>query len=830
MRSSLFVALLLCMMLIPAPSLATEGRAVPNCLDDTSASFSSSQVIGNGACIKVNLGVLTPGDVYDLSIIVSEGALDVLIFDQNSIQPYDLGQSYRNSYEQVASTESAENGSYQFHWQVPASINAKTWYIVFDNLAHSGDQGMGDQGGVDSRASLTFTQISDSYWTPFHNLIALENDSSQTLLSGDDLRLDAGTSIVVSAWSLEGNGDEGNGDVYLQTRGMNDLYTSGGVGSLFITGASLQSVEGSASFSWIVPNELDGEELIIVADNSDTPVGGADGLSAVRMTVRVELAPQLNPLITNNGNGSTAIDNGITLDASSTPNSLNQIASTSWDFDASVDTDNDGDASNDGDATGWTALAFWDTPGVRTVTLTVTSPTGSSASATSVISVLDIVNPIARIGGNGQPINGEWKLVTNASIVLNCDGSTDDHTVSMCAWNLDGIPYGQNSSVAFSWSDIGTHSVTLTVTDASGNSNSISTTLLVTDASLPTLKQSSLNLLPSNGLVNEAITCTVQATDPYDAVTSLRYHWDLSPEVDADGNGNPRDDADQTGSSTDLVFEESGRYDVVLTVFDQSNNSDSHAFTLTVESLPEKGSIAGILLVVLFVGTLTMAVALLGHRRWQNGIAKDLLVGRGLSVAEAEAHMTVVSSTRKIPLFSSAIVLSGLDAGEVHTTSSKIEDEKAAEMAAIYGSQPTEQASQESSFAPPTFAQQPISQGSQAAAADAMALFNDESPTPSVQPVTQTTPESTNDLYPSAPTQTVIKSGGVSLPEGMATPSSKPVPELPQPTISTTPTEAAPQQVTCQGCSSVFAIRIPEGANAVVVACPTCSLDATVTA
>ena len=820
MRSSLFVALLLCVMLIPASSLATEGRAEPNCLNDTPASFSSSTVIGNNACIKVNLGTLTPGDVFDLSIIVSEGELDVLVFDQNSIQPYDLGQSYRSSFEQIPSTESAL-GSYQFHWQVPASINAKTWYIVFDNTAHSGDQGMGDQGGVDSRASLTVTPIVESYWTPFHNLIALENDTSQTLLSGDDLRLDAGTSVVVSAWSMEGNGD-----VYLQTRGMNNLYTSGGVGSLFITGASLQSVEGSGSFSWIVPNELDGEELIVIADNTDTPVGGADGSSAVRMSVRVELAPQLNPIIADNGNSSTVIGSAITLDAYSTPNRLGQIASASWDFDAAVDADNDGDSSNDMDASGWDALALWSTPGDRTVTLTVTSPTGSSASTTSIISVLDVVNPIARIGGNGQPISSGWKLISEESILLNCAGSTDDHTVSTCAWNLDGNPYGQNNTVSFSWTDIGTHIVTLTVSDASGNSNSISTTLVVTDTSLPILDQLTLNVLPSGGLVDEAITCTAQASDPYDPSNSLRYHWDLNPKVDSDGNGNARDDADQTGLSTDLEFKSPGSYDIVLTVFDQSNNSDSHAFTLSIESLPAKGSIAGILLVVLFIGTLTMGVALLGHRRWQNGIAKELLIGRGLNEIEAEAHMATVASTRKIPLFSSAIVLAGLDVGEVQSTSSKAEDQKAAEMAAIYGTQSTEQVSQTSSFAPPVLTQQTISQGSQAAAADAMALFNDEAPSPSPEPVPQTTqtPEGIDELYPTAPVQTIVKSGGVALPEGMAT--SKPVPELTQPT--TTP-EPVPKQVTCQGCSTVFTIRIPGGANAVVVACPSCSLDVTVT-
>ncbi len=818
MRSSVLVAILLCVMLIPSSSLADEGRSEPGCLNDTPGAFSSATVIGDGTCIKINLGVLTPGDVYDLSIIVSQDELDVLVFDQNSIQPYDLGQSYRNLFEQVPSTESAL-GSYQFHWQVPASINAKAWYIVFDNTAHSGDQGMGDQGGVDSRASLTVSKLTDSYWTPFHNLISLENDSSETLLSGDDLQLDAGTSVVVTAWSLEGTGD-----LYLQTRAMNDLYSSGSVGTLYITGAALQSVDGSSSFSWIVPNELDGEELILIADNTDTPVGGANGESHVRMTVRVELAPQLNPVISDNSNSTTVVGGSVTLDAYSTPNRLNQIASASWDFDEGVDGDGDGDFTNDQDATGWDAVAIWSTPGERTVTLTVSSPIGSSASSSSVISVLDVVNPVARIGGNGQPISGGWKLSTGETILLNCDGSSDDHLISMCAWNLDGEPYGQNSSVSFSWADIGTHEVTLTVSDASGNSNSISTTLLVTDTTIPVLNQSSLNLLPSIGQVGDALTCLVQATDTYDSASLLRYHWDLNPDVDSDGNGDLRDDADQTGSSTEIEFSKSGQYDVVVTVFDQSNNSDSHAFTLTIEAPPEKGSIAGILLMVLFIGTLTMSIALLGHRRWQNGIAKELLIGRGLSEMEAEAHMATVASTRKIPLFSSAVVLAGLDAGEVQSSNSRIEQEKAAEMAAIYGDQASSEAQMNSSFAPPSFAQQTISKGSQAAAADAMALFNDETPAPLTQP-TMPNSQLSGETYTSVAPQTVVKSGGVSLPEGVQASSPKTVPEIIQPEKQP---ETSTRSVTCSGCGVRFDVQIPPGANAVVVACPTCSRDTTV--
>ena len=319
MRSSVCVAMLFIMLLVPPSAFADSGRAAPNCTETTVAAFSSSDAISDGECVKVSLGVLMPGDVFDININIIDDAMDVLVFDQNTIQPYDLGQSYRSSFEPVPSTESAL-GSFSFHWKVPSSISQKTWYIVLDNLDHDGDQGLGDLGGNDSRASLSVNAINEAYWTPFHDLIGMEADSYSTLLSGDDLRLDAGTTVVVTAWSLEGQGD-----VYLQTQNMNDLYTSGGIGTLSITGASLQSVQGSSSFSWIVPNELDGEVLVLIADNTDTPVGGADGTVDVRMTVRVELTPTLNPIINTDANGSTTIGASVAFDAMSTPNSLNQI-------------------------------------------------------------------------------------------------------------------------------------------------------------------------------------------------------------------------------------------------------------------------------------------------------------------------------------------------------------------------------------------------------------------------------------------------------------------------------------------------------------------------
>ena len=168
MRSSVCVAMLFIMLLVPPSAFADSGRAAPNCTETTVAAFSSSDAISDGECVKVSLGVLMPGDVFDININIIDDAMDVLVFDQNTIQPYDLGQSYRTSFEPVPSTESAL-GSFSFHWKVPSSISQKTWYIVLDNLDHDGDQGLGDSGGNDSRASLSVNAIDEAYWTPFHD-------------------------------------------------------------------------------------------------------------------------------------------------------------------------------------------------------------------------------------------------------------------------------------------------------------------------------------------------------------------------------------------------------------------------------------------------------------------------------------------------------------------------------------------------------------------------------------------------------------------------------------------------------------------------------------
>ena len=797
MQSRIVALILVIMMIWPSAIAAESGRATPNCLQQDISSIPGSIGIDSGVCVKVNLGQLQSGDVYQFDITILQ-SIDLLLFDETSVQAYDLGQSYRNAFEQIVSTENAE-GQYQFNWQVPASITAKTWYVVLDNLAHDGDQDMGDQGGNQSQVSISVDKMDQSYWTPFHNLIQMDNQSSQVLLSGDDLKLDAGTSIVISAWALQGQAD-----VYLQTKQMYDLYASGGVGSLYVSGGDLQNVVDSASMTWLVPAELDGQELVVIADNTDTPVGGADGSEEVRMTVRVELAPPLNPIIDDEDNSTVAIGQSITLNAYLTPNRLQQIDTLSWDFYSA-----DGLANND--ASGWEVEATWQTPGVKTVTLTATSQTGEIAQTNHSITVIDVVDPVARITGSGLPVSNGWRVNIDESISFNCDSSTDDYTELTCAWTYDGSPYGQNNSILLSWNDIGSHSIGLTVSDGAGNTNSVMTSVIVLDTTLPILDSSSLEGFASAGTVGEKLTFTVSATDSYDDITNLRYHWDLQPSRDTDNNGNPRDDADLVGYKTSITFNKIGRNEVVLTVFDESNNSDSHAFAVNVASAPIQEGLTPILFLVLFVVTITSVVAILGHRRWQSRIASEILLGRGLSEAEVIVHLATVKQTRALPLFASATQLAGLDAGEVQSSSDIELAQKEAELQSIYGNENTADLGYASNSG---FSQAPqMSAGSLSSAAEASALLEEDAGS-APQPIQNEAPKA------------LVESGGIALPEGVS--STRPVvieqqiPAVVEQQITAVATEL---KCVCESCGAGFEITLPAGVPKAVVACPSCQVD-----
>ena len=367
-----------------------------------------------GVCVIIDLGVLQPGDVYDFDLLIVDDAIDFLLFDQTGILTYDAGQTYRSQINEKGSTENAL-GNYEFHWKVPSTNSAKTWYAVLDNLVHDGDQGLGDQGGLRSSVAISVTRLTESYWTPYHDVLSVKSGEYSTLLSGQDLTLDAGTTIDITAWALEGEAD-----VYLQTKAMNERYQNGEVGSKFIEDIDLRAVSNSASDSWVVPQGLDGEELVVIVDNTDTPAGGGDGSQDIRITVRVELAPVLSPIISSDFGATVSLGETLVLNANQTPNNLDQVESFSWDFDASIDNDNDGDLVNDDEQQGTVVSGVWSTIGNKTVTLTATSRDGQTSTPTFVEYVIDTVAPTPKITSNAELFSGGWKteLVKKLRLVV----------------------------------------------------------------------------------------------------------------------------------------------------------------------------------------------------------------------------------------------------------------------------------------------------------------------------------------------------------------------------------------------------------------------------
>jgi len=864
MRWSSALLMTALLLLVPASALADGGRAAPDCATVAVGDLQSTVEVDPGACVIVWLGTLEPGDVYDLSVIVVDDAIDLLFFDENGIQPYELGQSYRSSMAQPASTESAL-GAYEFHWKVPPSIAAKNWYMVLDNQAHDGDAGEGDQGGQRSTVAASVSEVSQAYWTPYHNLVAVEANGYSVLLSGDDLRLDAGTTVVVSAWDLEFTGD-----VYLQTRAMHDRYVTQAVGVQYIDGGALQSVESSQSFTWQVTSSLEGEELLLVVDNTDTPLGGGNGTEPLRMTVRLELAPPLTPVIVDDGGGEVSLSETITLDASNTPNRVGQQGTFVWDLDASVDSNGDGNDTNDDDAQGVSVTASWSSKGTKTVHARMTAPSGETAVATHQVAVVDTEPPVARLQTNDAvPVAGGWRANVGQAISLDCLSSNDDDAIATCAWIVDGEALGTNTTITKTWPETGVHAIQLIVTDFSGNSASTNTTLRVVDPSVPSVAPTEGVSFPTSATVGDKLSFSVVVVDEYDAPASLRVHWDLQPTVDTDGNSDPRDDPDRVGLNPTIEFNSPGQQDIVVTVFDASNNSDTYGFSVNVIAAPESAMsyapVFGSLVVLALLG----GAGLSAYRAWQRRLAVDLLLNRGLNQEEAKAHMSIIAQQTRLSWLSNAEAYAGLDQGDVRPQAEREADAKQAEFDAIYGA--TGEVDQTVAFAPSAYAA-PMSQASSQAAAEAaallggdvgvvaqpraspgqdalMALMDDEDEAPADESPADEPPASAVALpsevampsdSPSVslpagePTSVPPASGGIVLPSEVppiSSPQEAPPPSTPVAVASPTPPPApAPTLVrhTCDACKAVFELDVPAGLTQAIVACPGCGTDQTI--
>ena len=186
--------------------------------------------------------------------------------------------------------------------------------------------------------------------------------------------------------------------------------------------------------------------------------------------------------------------------------------------------------------------------GSNTVTLTVTDSSSNSSTCTSTVTVEDNLAPNANCQSITVFLDGAGSATITSANIDN--GSTDNCTI-------DSMVVAPS---AFSCSDVGANSVTLLVTDQSGNTDTCSATVTVTDSIAPTaICQNTTIYLDGSG--NASLTATQVDSSSFD-VCGI---------------------ANIAVSDTAFNCADIGTNTVTLTVTDSSGNMSTCTSTVTVE-------------------------------------------------------------------------------------------------------------------------------------------------------------------------------------------------------------------------------------------------------
>ena len=246
-----------------------------------------------------------------------------------------------------------------------------------------------------------------------------------------------------------------------------------------------------------------------------------------------------------------------TLDASSSTDPGNDIASYAWDL--------DGDGQYD-DGTGVTVDFTPASSGTYTVSLKVTDEDGAVSTDDAEVTVTN-VEPTANAGG---PYAGS----EGGTFTLNASGSIDaGNDIVSYAWDLDGDGlYDDGSGVTIDFAPMGsgTYTVSVKVTDDNG-AMSTDDAKVVVDNATPTADVGG----PYTGTEGDTFTLDASgSTDPGNDIAS--YAWDL----DGDGQYD-----DGTGVTVDFAPASSGTYTVSVKVTDEDGAVSTDDAQVTIDNV-----------------------------------------------------------------------------------------------------------------------------------------------------------------------------------------------------------------------------------------------------
>jgi len=215
------------------------------------------------------------------------------------------------------------------------------------------------------------------------------------------------------------------------------------------------------------------------------------------------------------------------------------ISSWSWDFeDENTSTDENPTHSYDND-------------GTYTITLAVTDDDGATNQTNQTITI-----------SNSPPTANFTYTPHNATDLqtitfTNCSSDTDG-TISNCTWAFgDGTTNYSMNTTSHQYSDNGTYTVTLNVTDDDGDTDEYSTTITISNVG-PT---ADFTVEPANPKVGETIWFNDTSSDQDGSIDE--WSWDFG------------DESSNTSKNATHTYSTLQSYDVTLTVTDNDGNSSS---------------------------------------------------------------------------------------------------------------------------------------------------------------------------------------------------------------------------------------------------------------